>query len=121
VNGKIYVIGGKVNANCSYPGCINPTGLTVNEEYNPTTDTWANKVAMPTGRRCLDVTAVNGKIYAMVAGMALMTLAATKNTIQQPIAGQLKLPCNRNELHGGRCSERQNIYHRRKRHYRPEF
>ena len=65
VNGKIYVIGGKVNANCSYPGCINPTGLTVNEEYNPATDTWTNKVAMPTGRRCLDVTSVNGKIYAM--------------------------------------------------------
>lgn len=59
VNGILYVVGGANN--CSSP---NP-GLTTVEAYNPVTDTWATKAAMPTPRYGLAVGAVNNIIYAV--------------------------------------------------------
>lgn len=55
VNGKIYVIGG-------FDG---DTQLTVNEEYNPVTDTWTTKASMPTARSGFAVAVYQNKIYCI--------------------------------------------------------
>jgi N-acetylneuraminic acid mutarotase len=59
VNGKIYAIGGI--------GYDQNNILIYNavEEYDPDTDTWATKTAMPTGREYLSASSVNNKIYAL--------------------------------------------------------
>lgn len=54
-NGKIYAIGG-----------YNGTFLTVNEEYNPTTNTWQTRAAMTTRRRGLGCETVGSHIYALM-------------------------------------------------------
>lgn len=54
---KIYVIGGVVGG---YPNGVN-TG--VNEVYDPATDSWENKISMPTKRSQLNANVINGKIY----------------------------------------------------------
>jgi N-acetylneuraminic acid mutarotase len=63
VNNKIYAIGGANNA----------TTFATMEEYNPSTNTWATKAPMPTGRTQLAVGVVNvggsDKIYA-IGGLA---------------------------------------------------
>jgi N-acetylneuraminic acid mutarotase len=57
---KIYVIGGNV-------GFDSTTGLpilcSINEVYDPLTDTWESKKPMPTNRSQLNANVVNGKIY----------------------------------------------------------
>lgn len=63
VNGKIYVIGGRVGA--AFIGLA--TDVSVVEEYDPATDKWsAPKARMPTARSALGYATINGKIY--VAG-----------------------------------------------------
>jgi N-acetylneuraminic acid mutarotase len=52
---KIYCIGGSVNG----------PHLTVNEAYDPATDTWETKTPMPTARAGLSANTVNGRIYLM--------------------------------------------------------
>ena len=59
VNGKIYAIGGGNNT------AAGPTLLNVNEEYDPATNTWETKTAMPTARAGLSANTVNGRIYLM--------------------------------------------------------
>jgi hypothetical protein len=39
--------------------------LATNEEYDPATNSWATRLAMPTARRQLDGAAIGGKIYAI--------------------------------------------------------
>ena len=59
VNGKIYAIGG-----IGY----DPNNILIYdvvEEYDPVTDTWATKTAMPTGREYLTASSVNNKVYAL--------------------------------------------------------
>jgi len=59
VNGKIYAIGG-----IGY----DPNNILIYdvvEEYDPATDTWATKTAMPTGREYLTASSVNNKVYAL--------------------------------------------------------
>lgn len=46
VNGKIYLIGGWVR-----PGAPPGEPTTLNEEYDPQTDTWTTKAPMPTARK----------------------------------------------------------------------
>ena len=53
VDGKIYAIGGGVGASNR------------NEEYDPTTNTWAIKAAIPTGRSNLATVTIQNKIYAI--------------------------------------------------------
>ncbi len=62
-NGKFYAIGGIASSPCC-------SALGVNEEYDPSTDTWTTKTNMPTARKQLVVaTGLNGKIvYDKLAG-----------------------------------------------------
>lgn len=61
-NGKIYVIGGITSDG---PGRTNYLTNRV-EEYDPLTDSWADRASMPTPRYGVAVaTATNGKIYAI--------------------------------------------------------
>jgi N-acetylneuraminic acid mutarotase len=57
---KIYVIGGNIGFNTA-------TGLpilgSVNEVYNPLTDSWESNEPMPTNRSQLNANVANGKIY----------------------------------------------------------
>jgi N-acetylneuraminic acid mutarotase len=63
VNGKIYVIGGRVGA--AFIGLA--SDISVVEEYDPATDRWsAPKARMPTTRSALGAGTYNGRIY--VAG-----------------------------------------------------
>ena len=63
VNGKIYVIGGRV----SHPFIIVASNVDIVEEYDPATNTWgAAKAQMPTARSGGGWATYNGKIY--VAG-----------------------------------------------------
>jgi N-acetylneuraminic acid mutarotase len=63
INGKIYVIGGRIGA-----AFIGPSSNLSNvEAYDPATDTWSGPLAkMPTPRSGLDVGVYNGRMY--VAG-----------------------------------------------------
>ena len=55
VNGKIYAIG----------GLSNNVQLSVNEEYNPVTDTWTKKASMPTARSGFATAVYQNKIYCI--------------------------------------------------------
>jgi N-acetylneuraminic acid mutarotase len=67
VGGKIYVIGGSGLA----PGAQNPSSpaalrvLDTNEAYDPATNTWETRGAMPTPRHHVAIGAVGGKIYVI--------------------------------------------------------
>ena len=56
VNGKIYAIGG---------GSSSEVGVSIVEEYDPTTDTLITKSPMPTRRWGFGTSVVDGKIYAI--------------------------------------------------------
>jgi N-acetylneuraminic acid mutarotase len=55
VNGVIYAVGGRNDANFS---------MATVEAYDPASDTWSTKAALPTPRFALGVAAVNGLVYA---------------------------------------------------------
>jgi N-acetylneuraminic acid mutarotase len=57
---RIYVMGGQADSEAGYYGV---TGA--NEVYDPDTDTWENKTAMPTRRYGINANVVNGKIYVV--------------------------------------------------------
>jgi N-acetylneuraminic acid mutarotase len=61
VNGKIYVIGGRLSGAfiIGYPGNINLV-----QAYDPATDSWATRAPMPTARSGLNTAMANGIIYA---------------------------------------------------------
>jgi N-acetylneuraminic acid mutarotase len=70
VGGKIYVIGG-ARSNKPDQGAPIPPGsgdqivLGTVEEYDPATNQWRSRSAMPTARNHFFAAAVNGKIYAI--------------------------------------------------------
>jgi hypothetical protein len=66
VSDKIYAIGGNVS-----------TAQATNEEYNPSTNTWATKASMPTARYGLVAAAVSNKIYA-IGGYSTTHLATNE-------------------------------------------
>jgi len=59
VGGRIYAIGGH-NTLVEVKRFLSTV-----EEYNPATDTWTKKADMPTARRLLSTSVVDGKIYAI--------------------------------------------------------
>lgn len=71
VNNRIYLIGGNVG---SYPG--SPT--TVNEEYDPTTDSWSTKASIPKWEYEPAAGTVNNKIY-VIANLTNYEYAPTTN------------------------------------------
>ena len=79
VENKIYCIGGITDFDWSGHG----KGIltTVNEVYDPSTDTWENKTSMPTERQRPLANAVNGKIYLM-GGFQYRDLPPPRTTIQ---------------------------------------
>jgi len=62
VNGIVYVIGGSQRYNTSDTG-FSYISSNPNEAYDPATDTWVEKAAMPTSRDGLAAAAFQGKIY----------------------------------------------------------
>ena len=68
VNGKIYVIGGRLAAAfiIAFPGNVDLV-----QEYDPATDAWALKAPMPTARSAAGSAVLNDKIY--VAGGEVQT------------------------------------------------
>jgi N-acetylneuraminic acid mutarotase len=71
VGGKIYVIGGARSDKPNDPGAAIPPGSTDQivvgtvEEYDPATNQWRSRAAMPTARNHFFAGAVGGKIYAI--------------------------------------------------------
>jgi N-acetylneuraminic acid mutarotase len=71
VGGKIYVIGGARSNKPDDPGAAIPLGSTDQlvvgtvEEYDPATDQWRSRAAMPTARNHFFADAVGGRIYAI--------------------------------------------------------
>jgi N-acetylneuraminic acid mutarotase len=69
--GKIYVIGGARSDKPNDPGAAIPPGSTDQivvgtvEEYDPATNQWRSRAAMPTARNHFFAGAVGGKIYAI--------------------------------------------------------
>jgi N-acetylneuraminic acid mutarotase len=61
VDGKIYVIGGRLSGAfiIGYPGNTNLVQV-----YDPAADAWTTKTPMPTARSGLNTTSLNGFIYA---------------------------------------------------------
>jgi N-acetylneuraminic acid mutarotase len=59
VNGKIYAIGGSNNT------AAGPYVLSVNEEYDPATNTWTIKKTMPTARHSFGIAVYENKIYCI--------------------------------------------------------
>lgn len=62
---KIYAIGG---AEENKTNGLSTSGCSVNEAYNPSSNTWTTKASMPTSRLEMTANAVNGLIY-VVGGM----------------------------------------------------
>jgi len=82
---KIYVIGG-------ISGIDPSTGISIccslNEVYDPLTDSWETKTSMPTNRSLLNAHVVNGKIY-LIGGYYMLDpqtpLALNVNEVYDPI------------------------------------
>ncbi|MCW3999181.1 MAG: hypothetical protein NWE93_02970 [Candidatus Bathyarchaeota archaeon] len=55
VNAKIYAVGG-INGSANQP-------LSVNEEYNPATDTWRTRASMPTPRSGFAIAVYSNRLY----------------------------------------------------------
>ena len=62
VNGKIFAIGGEVQMK---KGEFGERALSKVEMYDPETDTWEQRTAMPTPRSAAAASVVDGKIYAI--------------------------------------------------------
>jgi len=81
--GKIYVIGGA----SVHPGAklvslgpkVPHRSLTVNEAYDPATNTWETRSTMPTPRNHAAVGVVRGKIYVIGGRLASATVLAGSN------------------------------------------
>ena len=61
VDGKIYLIGGRVSDQPDH----NDTVFSLNEAYDPSTNTWTTKASMPQAAAVYASAAVNNKIYAI--------------------------------------------------------
>ena len=67
VNGKIYVIGGRV----SVAGITTTSNTNAVEQYDPGTDAWAGRARMPTARSAMASGVYGGRIY--VTGASFRT------------------------------------------------
>jgi len=83
VDGKIYVIGGATTAPGATNPAIHPTYaqrvLNTVQEYDPKTNTWRERAAMPTPRNHTAAAVVNGKIYVIGGRIGAAFIAASSN------------------------------------------
>lgn len=89
VNGKMYVIGGAAlhpgsKETALYPARPHRSVGTV-EEYDPKTNTWAERASMPTARNHAAVGVVNNKIYVIGGrlGSAFIFTASNTNVVEE--------------------------------------
>lgn len=84
VDGKIYVIGGAGVMPGSTETSIHPARrhmvVGTVEEYDPKTDTWRNRAALPTPRNHHAAAAVNGKIYVIGGRIGAAFITSASNT-----------------------------------------
>jgi N-acetylneuraminic acid mutarotase len=80
---KIYVIGG-VELGFQFPLYYSSdiSYSSVNEVYDPSTNTWATKASMPIGTNSMQANTVNGKIY--VIGGSIVTAGTPPYTYASP-------------------------------------
>lgn len=89
VNGKIYVIGGAGLHPGSKETSLHPArphrSVSVNEVYDPATNTWETKSPMPTARNHAAAGVVNGKIYVIGGriGAAFITRASNTDIVEE--------------------------------------
>jgi N-acetylneuraminic acid mutarotase len=109
VDGKIYVIGGRVGAAFIAPS----TSISVVEEYDPASDTWSPPLArMPTARSALAAGVIGGRIF--IAGgefqdptmMATFRAVEAYNPASNSWATMPPLPVSRHGLAGGAIGNR---------------
>src|SRR5580704_13235748 len=83
VAGKMYVIGGATTAPGATSPSIHPTVaqrvLNTVEEYDPETNTWRTRAAMPTPRNHTAAGVVNGKIYVIGGRIGAAFIAASSD------------------------------------------
>ena len=109
VNGKIYVIGGRVGEAFIAPS----TDVSVVEEYDPAKDAWSAALArMPTERSALAAGVYNGKIYIAGGEYQDPIMMATFRVVQafDPATNSWStlpsLPVSRHGLAGGMIGNR---------------
>lgn len=89
VNGKIYVIGGAAVHPGSNETSLQPArphrSVGTVEEYDPQTNTWAQKSSMPTARNHAAIGAVDNKIYVIGGrlGSAFIFTASNTNVVEE--------------------------------------
>jgi len=93
--GKIYCIGGTTG----YSSDTGRERTGVNEVYDPETDTWETKAAMPTARSSVHANVVNGKIY-LIGGYPNGTL----NEVYDPVANTWETKMSMPTEEGGYAS-----------------
>lgn len=109
VNGKIYVIGGRVGA--AFIGLASDTSVV--EEYDPATDKWsATRARMPTTRSALGYGVINGRIYVAGGEYQDPRMMATFRTVEayDPASNSWSdlppMPVSRHGLAGGAIGNR---------------
>lgn len=84
VGGKMYLIGGATTVEGSKDPAINGNGparvLTLNEVYDPATNTWQTRAPMALARNHAFAGAVNGKIYVIGGRVAHAFVTVSSNT-----------------------------------------
>ena len=84
VNGRIYVIGGATTMDNTTDTAFNGQGparvLGTNQMYDPATNTWTSRSAMPTGRNHAFSGVVNGKIYVIGGRIGHGFVTTSSNT-----------------------------------------
>ena len=78
-NNKIYVIGGLEATSNG----VSQISCSVNEVYDPSTDTWATAASVPTGTSGAQANTVNGKIYVIGGSSGNITLKSSTLNMTQ--------------------------------------
>ena len=89
VGGKMYLIGGATTVEGSKEVAINGAGparnLTINDVYDPVSNTWQSRAPMALARNHAFVGAVNGKIYVIGGrvGHAFVTVSSNSEIVEE--------------------------------------
>lgn len=78
---KIYVIGGVISSN---PNSGDIITCSINEVYDPLTDTWETKAPMPTSRSYMEANTVNNRVYVIGGRMGAQYTTSALNQVYDP-------------------------------------